>query len=309
MNKPIRLSICVVTYNHEKYIAHALDSFLMQETNFAFQVIVGDDCSTDNTTNIIKEYALKYPDIIKPILREKNIGAMNNSLDVYSSAKTEYVAICDGDDYWTDKTKLQRQVDFLDKNPKFSICFHRVKVVYEDNSKPSYIYPKYSYFKMLLKKNIKFLLKENFMQTNSIVYRWRFVDSNVREVIPNNICPGDWFLSLLHAQIGKIGFINRCMSVYNRNSGGIFTSSQSDEIDLKYGIENFNFYYLVYKTIAKGDKKYYNKSVLRYLFRILIVYLKNKQFEKIELLRNAFSQEFEKSLEICIKRSKKLFKN
>src|ERR1700743_1461118 len=138
--KKLRLSICVVTYNHEKYIAQALDSFLIQETDFAFQVIVGDDCSTDNTTNILKEYATKYPDIIKPIFREKNIGPMNNSLDVYDHAKTEYVAICDGDDYWTDKNKLQRQVDFLDRNQNFSICFHPTKIVFENGHKPI-IYP------------------------------------------------------------------------------------------------------------------------------------------------------------------------
>jgi glycosyltransferase involved in cell wall biosynthesis len=178
MSKELRLSICVVTYNHEKYIAQALDSFLMQETDFAFQVIVGDDCSTDNTPNIIRQYALKYPDIIKPILREKNVGAINNSLDVYDNAKTEYVAICDGDDYWTDSKKLQKQVDFLDKNKSFSTCFHLTSIVYENGYK-SNIYPSKSVIKGRRNFTLEELAFENPMHTNTVVYRWRFTSESI----------------------------------------------------------------------------------------------------------------------------------
>lgn len=126
----ILVSICCVTYNHEPYIADALDGFLMQKTNFAFEIIVRDDYSTDKTPAIVKQYADKYPNIIKPIFESSNQyskgfqpfpAVMNRSIG-------KYIAICEGDDYWTSSVKLQRQINFLEQNPDYSLIFHNAEI-------------------------------------------------------------------------------------------------------------------------------------------------------------------------------------
>ncbi len=128
----VKVSVIVLTYNHAKYIRQALDSILMQETDFLFEVLIGDDASTDETADIIREYSEKYPEIIKPILRKQNIGATKNSYELLTSAKGEYLATCEGDDYWTDRNKLQLQVDFLETHKVYIGCAHKFTVVDED---------------------------------------------------------------------------------------------------------------------------------------------------------------------------------
>lgn len=128
----VTVSVIVLTYNHEKYIRQALDSILMQETTFAYEILVGDDASTDGTADILKEYQRKYPNIFRLFLREKNIGATRNSYELLTSAKGQFLATCEGDDYWTDKNKLQLQVDFLETHKNYIGCAHRFLVVDDD---------------------------------------------------------------------------------------------------------------------------------------------------------------------------------
>lgn len=118
------VSISCITYNHAPYIRQCLDGFMMQKTNFAFEVLIHDDASTDGTTEIIKEYAAKYPDIIKPLYEEENQwvkGRRGSAVFNYPRAKGKYIAMCEGDDYWIDPLKLQKQVDFLEDNPEYGI--------------------------------------------------------------------------------------------------------------------------------------------------------------------------------------------
>jgi glycosyltransferase involved in cell wall biosynthesis len=128
------ISIVMITYNHEKYIRQALDSILMQNTDFAFEVIIGDDCSTDKTAEILLEYKEKYPHIIKPILRSENVGATKNWYFCFLKCTGKYIAILDGDDFWTDKNKLTTQIDFLEKNETYIACTQRYRVVDENNN-------------------------------------------------------------------------------------------------------------------------------------------------------------------------------
>ena len=130
--KEIKVQVVCVTYNQKEYIKEALDSFIMQKTNFGYEVLVGDDGSTDGTSEIVAEYAKKYPDIIKPIFHSHNTGSYQNLLDAASACKGKYVAMCDGDEYWTDENKLQKQADFMDTHKDCSICFHTVLIKYED---------------------------------------------------------------------------------------------------------------------------------------------------------------------------------
>ena len=134
----IMVSICCVAYNHEKYVKKAIESILNQKTNFKFEVLVHDDASLDSTADIIREYEEKYPDIIKPIYQtvnqySKNIPITNKYQ--FPRAKGKYIAFCECDDYWTDENKLQKQVDFLEKNKQYIACVHRYIVVDEYNDK------------------------------------------------------------------------------------------------------------------------------------------------------------------------------
>ena len=140
----MKLTVVTTTYNQEKYIGQAIDGMLMQKTSFPFQIVISNDSSTDRTGDILKEYEEKYPDKIKIINNEKNLGAMGNFINTLSNIKdTEYVALCDGDDFWTDENKLQKQVDFLDNNKEFNICFHKAKLFYENNEKEESIIPEF----------------------------------------------------------------------------------------------------------------------------------------------------------------------
>lgn len=126
MNKPL-VSICCVTYNHAPFIRQCLDGFLMQQ-GVDYEILIHDDCSTDGTTEIIKEYASKYPHLIFPLYETENqfckLGRESMDFYNYRRAQGKYIAICEGDDYWTDPFKLQKQVDFMEAHPDYSVCFH-----------------------------------------------------------------------------------------------------------------------------------------------------------------------------------------
>lgn len=123
------LSVFMITYNHEKYIAEAIESALMQKTSFKYEIVIGEDCSTDQTRETVLEYATRYADKVKPIYQERNVGANKNAASVREACKGKYIALLEGDDYGIDPLKLQKQVDFLEAHPDFSICFHRAKKV------------------------------------------------------------------------------------------------------------------------------------------------------------------------------------
>ena len=131
--KDPKLSVILITYNHEKYIEKALDLVLSQVTDFPFEIVIGDDCSPDDTKNIIREYRDKYPDIIRIVHREKNTG--RPTLNVYETTmkcRGDYLAYLEGDDYWTDSDKLQKQMDFLNEHPEYIACTHSHKMI-DDN--------------------------------------------------------------------------------------------------------------------------------------------------------------------------------
>lgn len=141
-SKELMVSVTLLTYFHAKYIRDCLDGIVRQQTDFRFEVIVGDDCSEDGTQDILKEYAEKYPDIFKLVLRPKNIGATHNLYDLLMRAKGKYIAGLEGDDYWTDVHKLQKQVEFLEQHPEYIGCSHEVDVV-DEHGKEIYLSHKY----------------------------------------------------------------------------------------------------------------------------------------------------------------------
>ncbi|MBQ8635611.1 glycosyltransferase [bacterium] len=288
MDKEIKVAIACQTYNQAKYIRQMLDGFVMQKTNFRFVAYVGDDCSTDGTKEIIEEYAKKYPEIIKPIYQQTNTKGAMNFMDTFNACKAQYVAWCEGDDYWTDENKLQKQADFLDCHPDYSGCFHPVKVIYENNEKKSAFYPAK---KTMLGKNkitLNELLHKNYIQTNSIMYRWRFQDGSLGQYFFEYILPGDWYLHLLHAKCGPIGYIDEVMSVYRRQPQGIWYDSiaNPERLKLNNGLYMFNFYKNVYKNIADCSQNYFQNVLAPITHELLLNYFNYGDFEKLQEFKN-----------------------
>lgn len=221
-----KVSVVSITYNHEAYIRAALDGFVAQKTDFPVEVIIADDASTDATPAIIQEYADRHPDLFRPILRPKNIGVHANFTAVLSAARGEYLAICEGDDYWTDPLKLTKQVEYLDRHPNTMVCFHPVRVVYENQDQDrsgtrDSDFPPLSWCHDL---SVEALLARNFIQTNSVMYRRlsRYDD------IPPDIMPIDWYLHVRHAIRGDIALLPETMAVYRRHPQGIWYLADTD---------------------------------------------------------------------------------
>lgn len=136
-----KVSVSIITYNHVNYIAQAIESVLKQQVDFTYEIIIGDDYSTDGTQKILQHYQKKYPDIIQLVLHPKRYegvpGRLNNITNLYS-CRGQYVALLDGDDYWISENKLQTQVDFLDQNPDYTLAFHEIKVVSEEHESDTF---------------------------------------------------------------------------------------------------------------------------------------------------------------------------
>lgn len=246
-----KLSVCCITYNHAKFIRQTLDSFLMQKTNFPFEIVIHDDASTDGTADIIREYEEKYPDIIKPIYQKENQfskGKMPIVEFMLDKMQGKYVAFCEGDDYWTDPLKLQKQVDFLEEHPDFSICFHPVKVIWEDHSNPDSVFPEpnFRFNKEVL--TLDDLLAHNFIQTNSVVYRWNLTK---KEWPKEDFLPCDYLFHLIHASKGKIGFLDDVMAIYRKHDGGVwYGCGQTDEWFIRCGVKHARFYQIIHRMFG-----------------------------------------------------------
>lgn len=253
------ITLVSLSYNHEEFVSQALDSFVNQRLDIPYKIIVSDDCSNDRTDVIINAYAEKYPHLIIPIIRKKNIGVIGNYLDSFSRVDTEYVAYCECDDFFTDPYKLQKQVDFLEQHPDCSICFHKTKIFYEDNSEKPRIAPtkQERFNKTIL--DINDLLKYNFVPSNSVVYRWRFTEENIYEVFPKDIMPADYYLHLLHAEKGKIGFIDETMTWYRKHKGGTWYDSES--VMQKHGVQYLMFYMKVWNKFANKSETFFKTMV------------------------------------------------
>jgi glycosyltransferase involved in cell wall biosynthesis len=252
-NNP-KVSVVCISYNQQNFISQTLEGFVMQKTNFEFEVIVADDYSTDQTSEIIRDYAKRFPNIIKPVLRKKNLGVHQNLFDALNQAKGRYIALCEGDDFWTSPEKLQKQADFLDKNQDYSVCFHPVKVFFEQSEEDDAIFPDPAEGNDF---TISKLLHQNYIQTNSVMYRKKtYID------MPLEILPLDWYLHLYHAQDGKIGFINEVMASYRRHSDGIWWDGENNN-QHKLWIKRANGYLGLFKELLKifGQESSYTSII------------------------------------------------
>ena len=213
---PPKVSVVMLTYRHEKFITQAIESVLMQKTDFPFELLIGEDKSPDATRRIVEAYERRHPGKIRLLAREQNLGMMRNFVDTYLRCRGTYVALLEGDDYWTCAQKLQLQADALDAHPDWVICFHTVRFVTDDGSRPSYLFPSGRPEVSTLDD----LMEQNFMQTCSLMFR-----NGVVRSFPDwyfSLPVGDWPLSIMMAQHGRVGYLDRVMADYRIHPGGVW---------------------------------------------------------------------------------------
>ena len=225
------LSIACITFNHEKYIQDTLDAFLTQKTNFPFEIIIHDDCSNDETAKIIREYEIKFPKIIKPIFQSENQYSKGTrailATFVYPKCSGRYIALCEGDDYWIDENKLQKQVDFLEKNPDYGLCYTRAKEFLQN--KHSFSRKKFGSY---VDSFEDLLIKGNRIPTLTVCAKKELIMQYVDEIKPQEKkwLMGDYPMWLYIALKSKVKFFNKETSVYRvlQNSASHSSSAEKN---------------------------------------------------------------------------------
>lgn len=209
----MKVSVYMITYDHERFIAQAIDSVLMQQVDFDYEIVIGEDCSTDNTRSIVIDYRNRFSDKIKLLLNEKNLGMIPNFIQTMQACTGQYIAMLEGDDYWTLPHKLQKQVDFLDSHPEFAICSHNVKVKREGSTQ---------FHEWLGARHKEVSTLEDLLRdgsggaTCSLVFR-NGVFGDFPEWYYTIHGGGDWALQVLCASHGKLRYFREVMGVFRRH--------------------------------------------------------------------------------------------
>lgn len=285
MNNEIKVSVCCITFNHEKYIKQTLEGFVTQETNFNFEVLIHDDASTDGTADIIRDYAERYPDIIKPILQTENQhskGIKINPTFNYTRAQGRYIAFCEGDDYWTDPQKLQQQYDALESRPNCSICVHKTRHVDKEGIYLDAAFPSTSIPEGVISsdKYIHMELVENpwLFQTSSYFLRRIIIDKYL-EGFRHAFPVGDLPLVLLSLQYGNCYYIAKEMSCYRKDSGGAMSKIRdSDEKAISHYQRMINGYT---QFDAYTQKKYHCDFQYAINFATVQIYKISAKYKEI----------------------------
>lgn len=294
----IVVSVCMITYNHEDYISEAIEGVLMQQTNFPFELVIGEDCSTDRTRQICLEYQKKYPHIIRLLLPEKNLGMISNFMLTLKACKGEYIAMCEGDDYWTDAFKLKKQVEFLNENMDYSACCHNVTVNNQIERRKYLMWP--------WNEEISFskydLALGNKISTLSLVFR-NYKDSfyfltDVFSQYPDSPA-ADYVLNLFLAQKGNIKYFPQDWGTYRVHGSGILSTTAYNSH--KYTLLLIRWIRLLMILTNYLDKTFekYIKTQLIYIYdKLRLTYYRtNKvsQLCKISLLQLKYIKYWEKS--------------
>ena len=266
------VSVCLITYNHEKFIADAIESVLMQETNFKFQLVIADDCSTDGNKQILLNFKDKYPDRIHLILQETNVGPAKNWIDLLSFPRSKYLAYFEGDDYWTDPKKLQKQVDFLESNNDFGLVYTKSSVEINGKISSKEIGNIESFYN---------LFEFNFIPTLTVVFRRLYFESFTskfqKEILKWKI--GDYPLWLWIYTNSKLKFLDDTTTVHR-----VVIGSESNKGNrLIINLESFkigNFFLNKY-NIKESLKSYLVRRVY-----LLLVCIKNEPKALLKILNN-----------------------
>lgn len=253
------VSVFIMVYNHEQYLKSCLDGILEQKSNFTFDLVVGEDCSTDGSRQILLDYRNRYPGKFKLLLHETNVGPNKNQDLVLSNCKGKYLAICEGDDYWTDALKLQKQVDFLEKHSDYNVTVGRYKFYYEasgifkDNREIVNIHKP-----LTLKDYIAF----NFSHTSTFLLR-------LPQTIPDwfhGMFAGDQSLMIISAGDQKIKYFEDFFSVYRINQGSVTGQSKRKDPSIAYNNTNIFLTHVNQHTQFKFEKQIARRKKLNQLF-------------------------------------------
>ena len=283
------VAIFMITYNHENYIRQAVKGVVAQKTNFPYKIFIGEDCSTDNTRDVCVELQQEYPEKITLLLHEKNIGIMQNAALIYNKCIEygKYTAICEGDDYWIDENKLQKQVDFLEQNPDFNICCHRAMYLNEKNRVLKT--PKALKQSVFTQEDVA---NHNFLQTLTEVFRnsaWK----GLSEGYFNSIS-GDYFVNMMLSENGKIKYLPDVMAVYRQHQFGSWHSLGAIK-----GIENtlavLNYY--LQTNLKESVKENLKKNIARHYLRLYQIQKSQNNKEAQETLSKIFTTDFLSALD------------
>lgn len=277
------VSVRILAYNHEKYITRAIESVLNQKCDFLYEILIGEDCSTDSTRLICLEYQKKYPDIIKLILNDNNIGLIKNYVNVTNEARGKYIACCAGDDYWCDDYKLTKQVDFLEKNSDYSMCFTNA---YEESNFSWEEYRKEVYGTAEDKEYFgSQILEYLIVPASTVVYRNNLI--NYDFLLKREFFAEDLIMYLKLNEFGKLRGMSDITTVYTRHTSSImFKNCEEREKGLKTNIKylmliddelNYKYHNIIKRSltiahynVAKLKYKNVNKyQFIRYLFKSL----------------------------------------
>jgi glycosyltransferase involved in cell wall biosynthesis len=270
----MKVSVLVMTYNHEKFISQALESAEMQETNFEYEILISEDCSTDRTREIVLGFRNARPEKVRLLLSKQNIRSNEIVVRGIQAARGEYIALLDGDDYWTSPHKLQKQVDFLDSHPECAISFHNAQIFHEaeDREGGNWTPPNHKEISTL-----EDIWMGNFIATCSTMFR-RGLIGEVPEWYNDFFPITDWPLHILNAEHGRIGYIDEVMGVYRYHPGGLyspFSETRKQQETLKF-----------YRTMNKNLNYRYNEivkiAISKYFFEWAEEYRDRGDFDKMK---------------------------
>lgn len=265
-----KVSVLVLAYNHELFIAQAIESALIQETDFAFEIVIGEDCSIDKTRDIVRKLQSTHPDKIRLLPSDRNLGMHRNYFRTLQTCAGEYVAVLEGDDFWTSCGKLQQQADFLDSHGDYVICFHNVTVVRDDGSEPPWrLCPD----DQKETSTIEDLLIGNFIPTCATMFR----NEQIRE-IPEwlySLNVLDWPLHILKARDGLVGYLNQTMAAYRMHSGGAFSGINPVGLQLS----RLSMYEALLGRLSNRHDGLLRNSIFRTWYALAVAYAKDSDAE------------------------------
>lgn len=269
------VDINIAVYNHAPYLRQTLDGVIEQKTNFPFRLLIGDDCSTDGSIDILKEYEKKYPDKIKVIYQPKNLGfhsTERNGIILFKNSTAKYIALLDGDDYWTNPFKLQKQVDFLEANPRIFGCFHDVMVVDETSQviKENYYHPHKEIF-----NQADCIANGGAYSTGALMFR-SLVLKNMPEWFLK--APSDYTIDLLITEFGDIAHLGENMGAYRIHKGGIWQGN-SEQKNFEEVIKRYQVC-LTYPKFRKEYGSYFYKTIGEMASSVALHYQKEKKYLK-----------------------------
>jgi glycosyltransferase involved in cell wall biosynthesis len=284
------VSILCPTYNHELYIADAIDGFLMQKTDFDFEIIIHDDASTDKTSEIAKSYESKYPGKFNNIYQIENQFSkdiMSVSRILFKAAKGKYIALCEGDDYWTDSNKLKKQIDVLEQNPNITAVFHNTEERCFDGLLNSRLYINKMNTSQIV--SIHEMHEFNIVPTSSLVFRKSYLPAEINTLNFSKLHFGDWPLNLLLARNGDFYYFPFIMSVRRMHQNSIWGMQEHSE-NIRKTVESLNAMISynwfdkevnikLERTIESLQNKNKSKGLMHYLLNKIInvlVKIKNK---------------------------------